>query len=114
MRTCPLHRPYEARALAGNLFRRRIGEGDTRIMSERQPRSASAARLPPSTGARALRRVRMMSADRWHAPLDARHMPTIIAVASAAPGVGQSVVACNLAASIAGLGRRVVLVDLDF
>src|SRR5262249_1969037 len=27
---------------------------------------------------------------------------------------GKSVVACNLAASIAGLGRRVVVVDMDF
>ena len=30
------------------------------------------------------------------------------------PGIGKSIVACNLAASIAGLGRRVVVVDLDF
>ena len=55
-----------------------------------------------------------MSAGHWHAPLDTRRMPTIIAVAAAPPGMGKSIVACNLAASIAGLGRRVVVVDLDF
>jgi MinD-like ATPase involved in chromosome partitioning or flagellar assembly len=38
----------------------------------------------------------------------------VIAVGAAAAGAGKSIVACNLAASIAGLGRRVVVVDLDF
>jgi MinD-like ATPase involved in chromosome partitioning or flagellar assembly len=55
-----------------------------------------------------------MSSGRWHAPLEARGGPTIIAVGGAQPGVGKSIVACNLAASIAGLGRSVVVVDLDF
>jgi MinD-like ATPase involved in chromosome partitioning or flagellar assembly len=55
-----------------------------------------------------------MSAGRWHAPLDTDGPPTIIAVGAAEPGMGKSIVACNLAASIAGLGRRVVVVDLDF
>jgi flagellar biosynthesis protein FlhG len=41
-------------------------------------------------------------------------MPTLIAVGAAASGMGKSVVVSNLAASIAGLGRRVVVVDLDF
>jgi MinD-like ATPase involved in chromosome partitioning or flagellar assembly len=55
-----------------------------------------------------------MSSGRWHAPLEVRRAPTVIAVGAALPGMGTSVVACNLAASIAGLGRRVVVVDLDF
>ena len=63
---------------------------------------------------RALRRVRMLTSGRWHAPLDTRLMPTVIAVGAAERGMGKSIVASNLAASIAGLGRRVVLVDLDF
>ncbi|HEY7375748.1 MAG TPA: PilZ domain-containing protein [Polyangia bacterium] len=63
---------------------------------------------------RALRRLRVMSTGRWHAPLDERRAPTVIAVGAAEPGAGKSVIACNLAASIAGLGRRVVVVDLDF
>jgi len=55
-----------------------------------------------------------MSTGRWHAPLDAAPAPTIVAVGAAESGLGRSVVASNLAASIAGLGRRVVVVDLDF
>ena len=82
-------------------------------MSERQARSGFAGRT--STAApRAIRRVRVMSSGRWHAPLDARPTPTLIAVGAAASGMGKSVVVSNLAASIAGLGRRVVVVDLDF
>ena len=79
-------------------------------MSGRQARSGTAGRL--SAGA-PLRRVRVMSAGRWHAPLEARRGPTIIAVGAARAGAGKSIVTCNLAASIAGLGRRVVVVDLD-
>jgi len=41
-------------------------------------------------------------------------MPTVIAVGAAERGIGKSIVVSNLAASIAGLGRRVVVVDLDF
>ena len=82
-------------------------------MSERQPRSAPAGRLS-SKDPRPLRRVRLMSAGHWHSPLDARLMPTVIAVAAAGPGMGKSIVVCNLAASIAAMGRRVVVVDLDF
>lgn len=55
-----------------------------------------------------------MSAGRWHPPVDARLMPTIIAIGAAARGMGTSIVASNLAAAIAGLGKRVVVVDLDF
>ena len=76
-------------------------------MSERQARSGRLSAGAP------LRRVRVMSSGRWHAPLEARRGPTIIAVGAAQPGVGKSIVACNLAASIAGLGRSVVVVDLD-
>jgi len=81
-------------------------------MSERQARG-SMGRMS-SSGARALRRVRVMSAGRWHAPVDGPRAPAIIAVSAAEAGIGKSVVACNLAASFASLGRRVVLVDLDF
>lgn len=82
-------------------------------MSERQPRSTSEARLSSAAG-RPLRRVRMMSSGRWHPPVDSRLMPTVIAVGAAERGMGKSVVVSNLAAAIAGLGRRVVVVDLDF
>ena len=81
-------------------------------MSERQPRSGL-DRMSSGTP-RALRRVRMLTSGRWHAPLDTRLMPTVVAVGAAERGMGKSIVASNLAASIAGLGRRVVLVDLDF
>src|SRR6478736_708841 len=82
-------------------------------MSERQPRSGSEGRMS-SSPPRPLRRVRMLTTGRWHAPLDARLMPTVIAVGAAERGLGKSIVVSNLAASIAGLGRRVVVVDLDF
>jgi flagellar biosynthesis protein FlhG len=55
-----------------------------------------------------------MSSGRWHPPVEARPIPMVIAVGAAQPGMGKSIVACNLAAAIAGLGRRVVVVDLDF
>src|SRR5262245_15550665 len=80
-------------------------------MSERQPRSGPAGRM--SSSGRSLRRLRVMSSGRWHAALDRQRSPTVIAVGSAQPAAGKSIVACNLAASIAGLGRRVVVVDLD-
>src|SRR6478736_2940840 len=82
-------------------------------MSERQPRSGSEGRMS-SSPPRPLRRVRMLTTGRWHAPLDARLMPTVIAVGAAERGLGKSIVVSNLAASIAGLGRRVLVVDLDF
>jgi len=82
-------------------------------MSERPARSGSAGRLSSAAG-RPLRRVRVMSAGRWHPPVDARLMPTFIAIGAAARGMGTSIVASNLAAAIAGLGKRVVVVDLDF
>src|SRR4029078_6807079 len=115
MRTCPCHRPNQAWALARNLFIRGNGQGDARIMSERPSRSGSAGRMSSAgAAARTLRRVRVMSAGRWHAPMEARPAPLVIAVGAAKAGVGKSIVACNLAASVAGLGRRVVVVDLDF
>jgi MinD-like ATPase involved in chromosome partitioning or flagellar assembly len=70
-------------------------------MSDRPARSGSAGRMS-STAPRALRRVRVMSSGRWHAPLDARQAPTVIAVGAAAAGMGKSMVAC------------MVVVDLDF
>ena len=71
-------------------------------MSERQARGSLGRMASP--GLRTLRRLRVMSTGRWHAPLDARRAPTVIAVGAAEAGAGKSIVACNLAASIAGLG----------
>src|SRR5215831_11504708 len=81
-------------------------------MSDRQARGSLGRMSSPTL--KTLRRLRVMSAGRWHAPLEAERPPTIVAVGAAEPGMGKSLVACNLAASIAGLGRRVVVVDLDF
>jgi len=67
-----------------------------------------------SAAGRPLRRVRVMTAGRWHPPVDARLMPTVVAVGAAARGMGASIVASNLAAAIASLGKRVTVVDLDF
>jgi MinD-like ATPase involved in chromosome partitioning or flagellar assembly len=67
-----------------------------------------------SAAGRPLRRVRVMTAGRWHPPVEARLMPTVIAIGAAARGMGTSIVASNLAAAIASLGKRVVMVDLDF
>ena len=60
----------------------------------------------------------MLSTGRWRpplgqTPLTGRRAPRVIAVGAALPGVGKSVVASNLAVAIAGLGRQVVVVDLD-
>jgi flagellar biosynthesis protein FlhG len=54
-----------------------------------------------------------MGSSRWRPPLGERRSARLIAVGSAGAGVGKSVVASNLAVAIAGLGRHVVLVDLD-
>jgi MinD-like ATPase involved in chromosome partitioning or flagellar assembly len=58
-----------------------------------------------------------MSTGRWHAPIGvptgARRAVRLVAVGAASRGAGKSVVALNLAASMAALGRQVVLVDLD-
>jgi MinD-like ATPase involved in chromosome partitioning or flagellar assembly len=70
-----------------------------------------------STAARTgLKRLRVMSSGRWRPPLDAAPVSRtahLLAVSSALPGAGKSVIASNLAAAIAGLGRDVVLVALD-
>ncbi len=86
-------------------------------MSDRQSRSARSSRLS-SAAPRAVVRVRMMSTGRWRpplgqTPLSGRRAPRVIAVGAALPGVGKSVVASNLAVAIGGLGRQVVVVDLD-
>ncbi|HLK89302.1 MAG TPA: PilZ domain-containing protein [Polyangia bacterium] len=85
-------------------------------MSDRQPGSAKPSRLS-SANARAVR-VRMLSTGRWRTPLGptaitGRRAPRVIAVGAATAGVGKSLVASNLAVAIGGLGRQVVLVDLD-
>ncbi|MES1205618.1 MAG: P-loop NTPase, partial [Pseudomonadota bacterium] len=61
----------------------------------------------------------MLSTGRWRpplgqTPLTGRRAPRVIAVGSALPGLGKSVVASNLAVAMAGLGRQVALVDLDW
>src|SRR4051794_28490305 len=109
----PVPSAYCANALAARPNRRQIAQGESRGMSERQARNGSEARMS-SSAPRPLRRVRMLTTGRWHPPLDARLMPTVIAVGAAEPGIGKSVVVSNLAASIAGLGRRVVVAALDF
>jgi MinD-like ATPase involved in chromosome partitioning or flagellar assembly len=86
-------------------------------MSERQSRFARSSRLS-STAPRAVERVRMLSTGRWRPPLGqppltGRRAPRVIAVGAALPGVGKSVIVSNLAVAIGGLGRQVVIVDLD-
>jgi flagellar biosynthesis protein FlhG len=86
-------------------------------MSDRQSRSARSSRLS-SAAPRPVVRVRMLSTGRWRpplgqTPLTGRRAPRVIAIGAALPGVGKSVVASNLAVAIAGLGRQVVVVDLD-
>jgi MinD-like ATPase involved in chromosome partitioning or flagellar assembly len=58
-----------------------------------------------------------MSTGRWHAPIGVpsrgRRTTRLIAIGAARYAAGKSVVALNLAASMAALGRQVVLVDLD-
>lgn len=86
-------------------------------MSDRQSRGPRLSRLS-SAAPRAAVRVRMLSTGRWRPPLGptplvGRRAPRVIAVGAALPGVGKSVVASNLAVAIGGLGRQVVLVDLD-
>jgi len=86
-------------------------------MSDRQAGPGRKSRFSPSAP-RAAVRVRVMSSGRWHPPLGqppltARRAPRLIAIGAALPGVGKSVVASNLAVAIAGLGRQVVVVDLD-
>lgn len=83
-------------------------------MSERQPTRSRFSAAPRGV----MRSVRMLSTGRWRpplgpAPLAGRRAPRVIAVGAAAPGVGKSVVASNLAVAMAGLGRQVALVDLD-
>jgi len=67
---------------------------------------SSAAPAPP------VRRVRVMQSGTWHAPLPERTRQ-LVAVGAAQPGVGKSIVASNLAVSLATHGQKVVLVDLD-
>jgi MinD-like ATPase involved in chromosome partitioning or flagellar assembly len=62
--------------------------------------------------ASAFGRLEVMGAGRWH-PTLGRTVPRIIAVGGGKSGVGKSSVASNLAIALAGLGRQVVLVDLD-
>ena len=81
-------------------------------MSERQP-GPERTRLSQPAARSGLRRLRVMTSGRWHPPLGKRRGASLIAVGAAQPGVGKSIVAANLAAAIAGLGRQVVLVDFD-
>ncbi len=86
-------------------------------MSDRQSRWARPSRLS-SAAPPPVVRVRMLSTGRWRpplgpTPLTGRRAPRVIAVGAALPGVGKSVVASNLAVALGGLGRQVVVVDLD-
>jgi flagellar biosynthesis protein FlhG len=87
-------------------------------MSYRPAGSGRKSRLSPVSPRAAMRGVRLMSSGRWHpplgqAPLAARRAPQLIAIGAALPGVGTSVIASNLAVAIAGVGRQVIVVDLD-
>jgi len=82
-------------------------------MSERQPRSDQATRLSAAAPAPPIRRVRVLSSGRWHPPVTTYRARQLVVVASAETGVGKSLVAVNLAASLASLGQKVVLADLD-
>ena len=87
-------------------------------MSDRQAGSGRKSRMSSSAPRAAVRGVRVMSSGRWHPPLGqpplaARRAPRLIAIGAALPGVGKSVIASNLAVAIAGLGRQVIVVDLD-
>jgi len=87
-------------------------------MSDRQAGSGRRSRFSSSAPRSVMRGVRVMSSGRWHQPLGqpplaARRAPRLIAIGAALPGVGKSMVASNLAVAIAGLGRLVVVVDLD-
>jgi MinD-like ATPase involved in chromosome partitioning or flagellar assembly len=66
----------------------------------------------------AFRRLRVLSSGRWRSPAELEkpildESVHLIAISSALPGQGKSVIASNLAAAIAGLGREVLLIDLD-
>jgi MinD-like ATPase involved in chromosome partitioning or flagellar assembly len=70
-------------------------------------RMSAGAPAPP------VRRVRVMAIERWRAPTADTRARRIVAVGSAQAGAGKSVVAANLAAALAALGQKVVLVDFD-
>jgi flagellar biosynthesis protein FlhG len=69
---------------------------------------------PPTAVMRSgsLGRVTVFESGRWHAPIDARPAPRLFAVHGRS-GVGTSTVAANLAVAFAGLGTRVILLDLN-
>jgi MinD-like ATPase involved in chromosome partitioning or flagellar assembly len=62
--------------------------------------------------------VRVMSTGRWRPPLGetplrARRAARVVAVGSALPRMGKSVLVSNLAVAMAALSRQVIVVDLD-
>ena len=79
-----------------------------------RPRPNRLDETPPEARSRArvLRRLKVLGAGRWHAPLGRRAGARVLVVCGQA-GAGKSTVAANLAIALAGLRSRVVLVDLD-
>ena len=72
------------------------------------------ARAPVTAGAAPLRRLRVMTSGRWHPPAGAAaQAPRSSRSARRNRASARASSRANLAAAIAGLGRQVVLVDLD-
>lgn len=86
---------------------KRLGSGGPAKAAAAMPATVPVARRASSFG-----KVEVMGAGRWH-PTLAHSAARIIAVGGGKSGVGKSSVASNLAIALAGLGRQVVLVDLD-
>ena len=113
----PVPSAYCANALAGGPNRREMPRGKAEQCPNVSPEPARRDACRPAA-ARPLRRVRMLTTGRWHPPLDARLMPTVIAVGAAEPrdrqerrrlqpgGVDRGIWAAAWWSSISTFGRR--------